>query len=105
MQVIDNWLQPAASKQRASETLSPIQKLLLVLMWLQHNHTQDDLAFYFNIEQSSVSRILNHWIPFLSANFKRLIQWPHTCIGPSVAPYDVLPNAVAIIDGTQIFIQ
>ena len=27
------------------------------------------------------------------------------CIGPSEAPYDILPNSVAIIDGTEIFIQ
>ena len=99
---IDRWLQPVTSKQRANETLSPTQKLLLVLMRLRHNHTQSDLACHFNVEQSSVSRILNHWIPLLSA---RLIKWPQTCIGPSVVPYDLLPNSVAIIDGTEIFIQ
>ena len=102
---IDRWLQPVTSKQRANETLSPTQKLLLVLMRLRHNHTQSDLACRFNVEQSSVSRILNHWIPLLSAQFNRLIKWPQTCIGPSVAPYDLLPNSVAIIDGTEIFIQ
>ena len=102
---IDHWLQPVSSKQRVNETLSPSQKLLLVFMRLRHNHTQSDLACRFNVEQSSVSRILNHWIPFLSAQFKRLIRWPQTCVGPSVAPYDLLPNSVAIIDGTEIFIQ
>ena len=102
---IDHWLQPVSSKQRANEVLSPTQKLLLVLMRIRHNHAQSDLACCFNVEQSSVSCILNHWIPFLSAQFKRLIQWPQTCIGPSVAPYDLLPNSVAIIDGTEIFIQ
>ena len=55
---IDNWLQPVASKQRGSETLHQC-KSLLVLMRLQHNRTQDDLACYFNIEQSSVLQILN----------------------------------------------
>ena len=102
---IDHWLQPVSSKQRANEVLSPTQKLLLVLMQIRHNHAQSDLACHFNVEQSSVSCILNHWIPFLSAQFKKLIQWPQTRIGPSVAPYDLLPNSVAIIDGTEIFIQ
>ena len=74
-------------------------------MRLRQNHSQSDLACRFNVDQSSISRILNHWIPLLSAQFKRLIQWPQTCIGPSVAPYDLLPNSVAIIDGTEIFIQ
>ena len=102
---IGHWLQPVSSKQGANETLSPTQKLLLALMRLRHNYTQSDLACRFNVEQSSVSRILNHWIPFLSAQFKRFIRWPQTCVGPSVAPYDLLPNSVAIIDGTEIFIQ
>ena len=102
---IDHWLQPVSSKQRANEVLSPTQKLLLVLMQIRHNHAQSDLACRFNVEQSSVSRILNHWIPFLSAQFKKLVQWPQTCIGPSIAPYNLLPNSVAIIDGTEIFIQ
>ena len=102
---IDRWLQPMLRKQTTSEMLSPTQKLLLVLMRLRQNHSQSDLACRFNVDQSSISRILNHWIPLLSAQFKRLIQWPQTCIGPSVAPYDLLPNSVAIIDGTEIFIQ
>ena len=72
---------------------------------LRHNHTQSDLVCHFNVEQSSVSCILNHWIPFLSAQFKRLIRWPQTCVGPSVAPYDLLANSVTIIDGIEIFIQ
>ena len=85
---IDRWLQPVASKQRANKTLSPTQKLLLVLMQLRHNHTQSDLACCLNVEHSSVSCNLNHWIPFLSAQLNKLIKWPQTCIGPSVAPYD-----------------
>jgi len=102
---IDHWLQPVLSKQRSSDMLSSTQKLLLVLMRLWCNHSQTDLACRFNLEQSSILCILNHWIPLLSAQFKRLIQWPQTCIGPSVAPYDLLPNSVAIIDGTEVFIQ
>ena len=33
------------------------------------------------------------------------IQWPQTTIGPTKAPYNHFPNAVSIIDGTEVFIQ
>jgi len=99
------WLQPISVKKGTRDELSPSQKLLLVLMRLRHNFCQNDLAFRFNIDQSSVSRILNHWIPLLKVQLKALIRWPQTIIGPTEAPYNLLPNAVGIIDGTEIFIQ
>ena len=34
-----------------------------------------------------------------------LIKWPKTIIGPTDQPYNHMPNSVAIIDGTEIFIQ
>jgi len=36
---------------------------------------------------------------------KSLIRWPQTTIGPTDPPYNLLPNSVAIIDRTEIFIQ
>ena len=41
----------------------------------------------------------------LKAQLKLLIKWLQTTIGPTDHPYNFLPNAVAIIDGTEIFIQ
>ena len=99
------WLQPVSRKKGANNELAPSQKLLLVLMRLRCNFPQNDLACRFNIEQSSVSRILNQWIPMLKVQLKALIRWPQTTIGPTDSPYNLLPNAVAIIDGTEIFIQ
>ena len=52
------------------------QKLLLVLMCIRQGLAQEDLAFRFDVEQSSVSRILNRWIPLLSYHLKGLIKWP-----------------------------
>ena len=99
------WLQPVSRRKGATDELAPSQKLLLVLMRLRCNFPQNDLACRFNIEQSSVSRILNQWIPMLKVQLKALIRWPQTTIGPTDPPYNLLPNAVAIIDGTEIFIQ
>jgi len=41
----------------------------------------------------------------LNVQLKQFIRWPQTTIGPINPPYNLLPNAVAIIDGTEIFIQ
>lgn len=102
---IVHWLQTVSRKKGGGVELSSSQKLLLVLRQLRHNHCQNDLACRFNIQQCSTSRIFNSWIPLLGTQLKTLIKWPQTCIGPSESPYDLLPNSVAIIDGTEIFIQ
>ena len=99
------WMNPIVRKKGAVHELVPSQKLLLVMMRLRCNFPQNDLACRFKVEQSSVSRILNQWIPMLKAQLKLLIKWPQTTIGPTDHPYNFLPNAVAIIDGTEIFIQ
>jgi len=39
----------------------------------------------------------------LKVQLKQLIRWPQTTTGPINPPYN--SNAVAIIDGTEIFIQ
>ena len=41
----------------------------------------------------------------LAVVFSGLMKWPQTAFGPSFPPYDCHPNSVAIIDGTEIFIQ
>jgi len=89
----------------AESALTFSQTLLLVLMRIRQNLTQGDLACRFCIDQSSVSRILNQWIPMLANVLGGLIVWPQTNIGPATPPYNFLPNSVAIIDGTEIFIQ
>ena len=63
-----------------------------------------DLAFRFDVEQSTVSRVINQSIPLLARHLRGLIKWPKTTIGPTDAPYNHMPNTVGIIDGTEIFI-
>ena len=50
----------------------------MVLMKIRQNLTQDDLACRFCIDQSSVSRIINRWIPMLASVLAGLIVWPQT---------------------------
>ena len=45
-----DWLEPVSRKKGTVIELSPSQKLLLILMRLRHNLTQNDLACRFSIE-------------------------------------------------------
>ena len=115
--ILLGWLHPAIHVHRdlaspvslpvspTGRFLSDSQKLLLVLMRLRQNLTQEDLAFRFDVEQSTVSRVINQWIPLLAHHLRGLIKWPKTTIGPTDTPYNHMPNTVGIIDGTEIFIQ
>ena len=109
--LLQDWLRPIlpcnlpATSSTRTRYLNESQKLLLVLMRIRQNLTQEDLAFRFDVEQSSVSRVINQWIPLLAHHLKGLIKWPATTIGPTEPPYNHMPNTVAIIDGTEIFIQ
>ena len=111
--ILLGWLHPAIHMHRdlaspvppTGRFLSDSQKLLLVLMQLRQNLTQEDLAFRFDVEQSTVSRVINQWIPLLAHHLRGLIKWPKTAIGPTDIPYNHMPNTVGIIDGTEIFIQ
>ena len=67
-----------------SRYLDNSQKLLLVLMRIRQGLAQEDLAFRFDVDQSSVSRILNRWIPLLAFHLRGLIIWPSTTIGPFI---------------------
>ena len=108
---LSSWLTGTLVSRRSTSpecsqiALTFSQKLLMVLMRIRQNISQSDLACRFTVEQPSVSRIINQWIPMLAVVLSDLIKWPQTSIGPNHPPYNFLPNSVAIIDGTEMFIQ
>ncbi len=84
--ILLGWLHPAIHMHRdlaspvslpvppTGRFLSDSQKLLLVLMQLRQNLTQEDLAFQFDVEQCTVSRVINQWIPLLAHHLRGLIK-------------------------------
>ena len=89
--VLASWLTETSVGRRSLSpedpcTLTFSQKLLLVLMRIKQNLTQDDLACRISIDQFNVSRIITHWIPMLSVVLSDLIKWPQTAIGPICPP-------------------
>ena len=69
---------------------------------------EQDLAYRFQLSQSSVSHIFFTWISFCYYNFKELHIWPSRsvvdCNMPAVFK-DLYPSTRCIIDATEFFIQ
>ena len=51
-------------------------EFFLTLVRLRLGLTVWDLAFRFKISQSTVSSVVNTWIPFLAKEFACFITWP-----------------------------
>jgi hypothetical protein len=82
--------------------------LLLVLMKLRLGLLNRDLAFRFNLSDTSVSRIINQWIPNIANCLKGLIIWPANDITYSNIPESLKPNykkVVSTIDCFEVFID
>ena len=69
---------------------------------------EQDLAYRFQISQTSVYHICSKWINFCFYKFKELSIWPTRTIIDSHMPcifQDLYPSTRCIIDATKIFIQ
>ena len=85
--------------------LSPLNEFFLMLCRLRLGLYEQDLAYRFQISQTSVSRICSTWMNFCFFKFKELPIWPFiTIIDSHMACIfqDLYPST---IDATEIFIQ
>ncbi len=81
--------------------LSPINRVLLTMLWLRKYPCVDTLALLFDISPSTVSAIIHRIVPVLWHFFRNQVTWP------SVAEWENMrgnwrsfPDAVGCIDGT-----
>ena len=63
-------------KPGTKRKLSMENELLLTLMRLKLDLTQEYLSFLFHVSVSTVDSVLSTWIPFLAAELSLLIVWP-----------------------------
>lgn len=99
---------PRQSSAGARRSLSPKNEFLLVLCRLRLHLLEEDIAFRFNISQTSVSRIFNTWINFLYHKFKEVPIWPPKQQVQYYMPTsfkDSYPTTRCVIDATEIFIE
>lgn len=64
--------------KRKKTKLSKEDELLLTLVKLRRNLAMTDLAYRFNISQSSVTNIFHAWLDALYATLGGLVHWPET---------------------------
>ena len=69
---------------------------------------EQDLAYHFNISQSTVSRITCTWINFLYLKLKEIPLWPaREIVRVNMTKYfkERYPTTRVIIDATEIYIE
>ena len=88
--------------------MTPLNEFFLVLCHIRCSLMEKDLAFRFQISQSTVSRILITWINFLYFKFKDIPIWPSKGqVNHFMPPLfkEFYPSTRCIIDATELFIQ
>ncbi len=89
-------------------SLSHFQMFILVLVKLRLNLGDQDLAYRFNVSQSTASRQLQRWIDILYVRLKPLVQWPDRDELIRTMPMSFRQKygkCVIIIDCFEVFIE
>ena len=87
---------------------SVFEQLIMVLMKLHLNLGDQDLAYRFQVTQSTVSRYFNRWINVLYTCLSCLITWPERDELMKTMPMEFRKHfrkCVVIIDCFEIFIE
>ena len=95
-------------RTKSQRALSPLNEFFLTLCRLRCGLLEQDLAFRFQICQSTVSRIVTTWINFLYYKFRDIPIWPSREQVHITMPGQfrrLYPNTRIIIDATEVFIQ
>jgi hypothetical protein len=93
--------------KRKKTKLSKEDEFLLTLVKLRRNLAMTDLAYRFNISQTSVTTIFHAWLDALYLTVGGLVTWPATdvCQLPEVFRNEVFKKVKCIIDCTEIFLD
>lgn len=84
--------------------LTKFQEFVLVMMRLRLGLFEKDLAHRFNVSRSTVSKVTNAWVRFLSVEFAQLIAIPPRDVITQYMPdlfKTFYPNVVTIVDCTE----
>ena len=96
------------SRSGRPHILLPMEEFFLVLVRLRLGLMEQDIAYRFNISQSTVSRIIITWINFMYLQFEELPLWPKKEVVTSYMPQtfkEQYPSTRVIINATEIFIE
>ena len=88
--------------------LSPEDQLFLTIMKLRQAKEDFELSMFFQISQSTVSRIIITWLNFLYFQLKELDIWPSKDIIEDFMPSNFaekFPDTRVILDATEVPIE
>lgn len=88
--------------------LDPKEQLFMVLMKLRRAKEDIELAMFFDVSESTVSRTITTWINFMYFQLKELNIWPSKEIVDLYMPLDFskkFPNTRVILDATEVPLQ
>ena len=98
----------STKKNRRHRSLPPIEECFLTLVRLRVGLTEQDIAYRFNLSQSTVSRIIITWINFMYLELKKIPIWPPKEVVQANMPKsfrEKYPRTRVIIDATEIYID
>lgn len=99
----------AISPPTASSKLSNFAYFTLTLMKLRFRASNADLAFRFEISESTVSRVFIKWIKAMDSRLRWLITWPNRASIEMTMPFCFRPayglRVTSIIDCFELFIE
>ncbi|XP_062617077.1 uncharacterized protein LOC134278804 [Saccostrea cucullata] len=90
---------------RHTTLMDPKDQLFMVLMKLRQAKEDIELALFFGISESSISRIFNTWLNFIYFQLKELSLWPSRDVIQQFMPFDFgkkFPNTRVILDATEL---
>ncbi|XP_031555303.1 uncharacterized protein LOC116292177 [Actinia tenebrosa] len=91
--------QPRVRQRRLK--INVVNQVLLVMMWLRKYSYIDTLALWFDIDPTSVIRIIYRTLPVMWRYFQNQITWPNLAEWRNLmGSWPELPNAVGAIDAT-----
>ena len=106
--MIKKSIDPEASFVGCHRALTPINEFFLTLCQLRLALKEQDLAYRFQISQSTVTRTITTWLNFMFYKFKEVPIWPSRQAVDHFMPdcfRTMYPQTRCIIDATELFIK
>ena len=93
--------------ERLPKKLLPQEEFLCVLTKLRHNLGVEDLAYRFNVNSSTISKLFHVWLDAMYTHLGGLVLWPQSDFMelPESFCNDHFKKTKVIIDCTEIFIE
>lgn len=89
------------SRRQRRQKINITNQILLVMIWLRKYPQVDTLALWFDVDPTSVIRIIYRTLPELWRYFQNQIRWPNLLEwGNLMGNWPEFPNVIGAIDST-----